>query len=109
MRNSWFKEKFGDFMLPLTALLVFALVAFLLSTGIESADATSREEQLRLTEVAIRRSIVSCYAMEGIYPATLSELEERYGLRIDYEKFYVDYRIFASNIMPEFTVLEVVQ
>ena len=32
-------------------------------------------------------------------------LKDHYGVRIDEEKFAVDYRIFASNVMPDITVL----
>ena len=34
-------------------------------------------------------------------------MEEKYGLQIDKDRYYVDYNIFASNIMPDFTVLDI--
>ena len=41
-----------------------------------------------------------------VYLAYLQELEERYGLQIDRERFTVRYRAFGENLMPEITVLE---
>lgn len=63
-------------------------------------------EDRRQLEAAVRRSCAACYAAEGAYPAGLEELEERYGLQIDTERFTVRYRVFGENLMPEITVLE---
>ena len=57
-------------------------------------------------EDAVRRSAVACYAAEGIYPPDLEYLEEHYGIQIDRERYTVMYEIFASNLMPDVTVLE---
>lgn len=80
-------------------LLCFASALNNLSAG------RAGEEQRRLEE-ALRRSCTACYAVEGSYPESVSELEERYGLRIDRSRFTVRYRAVAENLMPEITVLE---
>ena len=49
---------------------------------------------------------MACYAAEGIYPPDLDYLEEHYGLQIDRDRYTVFYQIFASNLMPDITVLE---
>ena len=49
---------------------------------------------------------MACYAVEGSYPSSLEQLEDRYGLQIDKERFTVRYRALAENLMPEITVLE---
>jgi len=56
-------------------------------------------------ELAVRRSAVACYAAEGIYPPTLDYLVEHYGVQIE-DQYIVYYDIFASNLMPDITVLE---
>ena len=33
-------------------------------------------------------------------------MEERYGLQIDTDRYTVYYDVFASNLMPDITVLE---
>ncbi|MBQ5567821.1 MAG: hypothetical protein IIT41_01095, partial [Oscillospiraceae bacterium] len=67
---------------------------------------TSDKEGLRLAEEAIRKAAVSIYAMEGAYPATYEDLKAQSGIAVDEEKYIVQYEIFASNIMPEITVLD---
>ena len=57
-------------------------------------------------EESLRRSAVACYAAEGVYPPDLAYLEEHYGVQIDEKRFAVYYDAFASNMMPDITVLE---
>jgi len=63
-----------------------------------------KEEEKRIADV-IKKAVVSCYATEGAYPATLEYVEEQYGLVIDKERYHVFYEVFADNIMPEITVV----
>ena len=66
----------------------------------------SDEEGLRMAEQAVRQAAVSCYALEGAYPASYADLKQRSGVAVDEERYIVFYEIFASNIMPDVTVLE---
>ena len=86
-------------------LLVFALVAIWMVSGVREAAAVSDREGLRMAEQAVRQAAVSCYALEGAYPASYEDLKARSGLAVDEEKYVVFYEIFASNIMPEITVI----
>lgn len=54
---------------------------------------------------AISRSCVHAYANTGAYPENVEEIEKTYGIHIDRNKYIVHYEIFASNIMPEITVI----
>lgn len=63
----------------------------------------SREEET--LRRAVTRASVQCYAIEGRYPPSVEYLEEHYGIRIDREKFHVFYNGFASNVMPEITII----
>ena len=63
-------------------------------------------EALQQLEESLRRSAVACYAAEGVYPPDLAYLEEHYGVQIDEKRFVVYYDAFASNMMPDITVLE---
>ena len=49
---------------------------------------------------------MACYAAEGVYPPTLDYLEQHYGIQVDETRYMVSYDIFASNLMPEITVLD---
>lgn len=81
------------------ALLCFAM-------AVNNLDGGRTEEDRRQLEESLRRGCVACYAAEGVYPPTLSYLEEYYGLQIDEERYTVHYSAFAENLMPDITVLE---
>lgn len=90
------------FLLPLIA---FLLLFLLFLNGIESVSEATAAKQQESLETALTRSITQCYAVEGFYPPSLEYLKEHYGLTYDESVFLVDYDAFASNLMPEFTVL----
>ncbi len=91
------------------SLVLFGAVVGIMLYGLEVTKVSSAQERLRIVEESITRCVVSCYAIEGIYPESLDYLEQYYGLRIDESQYYVNYSIFASNIMPVVTVIEVSQ
>ena len=64
------------------------------------------EEGRAQLESALRRAAVACYAAEGIYPPTLDYLTEHYGVQIRQDRYAVFYDVFADNLMPEITVLD---
>lgn len=98
-----------SFSLPLahviSVLLVIAVLA-LVVTGVRQAGKAQEDEALRTLDESIRRAAVSCYAIEGSYPESVDYLEENYGVYIDENKYIVHYSIFASNIMPDITVIK---
>lgn len=91
--------------LTLPVVVVVVLLAF--ATAVNGLDQDSKVESKHQLEQAIRRSCVACYAAEGVYPPDLDYLKEHYGLQIDEESYVVYYDIFAENLMPDITVLEV--
>lgn len=95
----------GTLVRIVLSLLLFLAVAALFLYGLYSISRSAREEQLLTVERAIRKSLVSCYAIEGVYPESLSYLEEHYGLVIDHEKYVVEYDAFASNVLPSVQVV----
>mgnify|MGYP003290655336 CR=1 FL=1 len=100
----------GDAMKKKALILVSVAATVLLLVWFFSAlfylqDGQTREGRQQLEE-ALRRASVACYAAEGIYPPSLSYLEQHYGVQIDKERYTVFYEVFADNLMPEITVLE---
>lgn len=87
-------------------LLFFAAVAVWAVYGVREAARVSDEEGLRLAEQAIRQAAASCYALDGAYPESYEALKTQSGLAVDEEKYVVFYEVFATNLMPEITVLE---
>ena len=88
-----------SFLLALGLLLWFLLAVARLEAG--------REEQGRQQlEEALRRTAVSCYAMEGRYPPSIDHMRQHYGLTYDDGAYIVHYEVYASNLMPDITVME---
>ena len=88
-------------MVPMAAVLAVCC----LLTAVGNIEAGHREESEKRVQDTIKKAVVSCYAIEGAYPATLEYVEEYYGLQINHDKYDVFYEIFADNIMPEITVV----
>ncbi len=101
IRGRW-RRALGGVLLPVAALVV--LLCF--STALSHLRSGRDGEDKRQLEDAIRRAAVACYAAEGIYPPDLGYLQDHYGVQIDGERFTVTYDVFASNLMPDITVLE---
>ena len=97
-QNSWVPLALG--------VILFAAIAVLMLRGVRDASRLSDREGMRMAEEAIERAVISCYSLEGVYPASYEDLKAKSGLEIDEEKYIVIYEIFASNIRPSVTVME---
>lgn len=89
----------------LLPLLLAVMLAVLFLYGFSNVSQSAEEEQLVMTERAIRKALVNCYAVEGVYPGDITYLEEHYGLIIDHDTFVVDYQTIGSNIRPAVLVV----
>lgn len=87
------------------AVVILALLLWFF-TAVANLRRDSGGEGREQLETALRRSAVACYAAEGVYPPTLDYLTDHYGVQVDEEQYIVFYEIFASNLMPDITVLE---
>lgn len=65
-----------------------------------------QEQDILQLEQALHRTAVACYAVEGIYPPNVEYMQDKYGLQYDESRFTVHYDLFASNFMPDITVME---
>lgn len=99
--------------IPFPALLLScaALIAvlLLLVQGVGNIQTRTQEDRLNALRDAIRRASVQCYAIEGRYPPSTEYLEEHYGIVIDRTRYHVFYDGWASNLMPDITVLPVTE
>ena len=95
-------KKTAQFFMPLILLAVILISVTILS-GIERGRSGLARIQL---EETVRKTALTCYAAEGIYPPALEYMKERYGLHFDEEMYQVYYDVFGANIMPDITVLE---
>lgn len=89
------------------ALFALAVLAFL--TLLNAVSGKSELEQAAYLEKAIRRAVITCFAIEGRYPSSLKYLEDNYGLQpmLFHDQYIVSYTAYASNIFPDIAVLRV--
>lgn len=85
-------------------VIIFIAILVFINFSIDKTDYKKEEEQLNALKDAVTRSVVQCYAIEGIYPPNINYLVENYGLSVNEEKYVIYYSVFAENIMPEIEV-----
>ena len=100
------KRKYISWLPLLLGVALFAAIAVWMARGVQDAARMSDAEGLRLAQEAIERAVISCYSLEGVYPATYEDLKAKSGLTVDEERYIVIYEIFASNIRPSVIVME---
>lgn len=91
-----------DIIIIALALAVVLLSALLLGR----VEITQRETETDSVREAVLNAALTCYAVEGAFPAELSYLQENYGLLYDEERYIIYYDAFASNLPPEVRVHE---
>ncbi len=87
--------------------LIFVLVLLLFGAGTIAFARKANENGAETLRSSIGRASVQCYAIEGRYPPSVEYLEENYNIQIDRKKYSVFYSGFASNVMPDITVVEI--
>lgn len=100
IKNAWKYIR----LIALPLLMAVALVA--MGSALTQVDSGRASEDKERLESAIRRAAVACYAVEGAYPPSLDYITENYRVQIDTERYTVRYELFASNLMPDVTVLD---
>ena len=107
MKKNIFRKSAWDTLRSCIIPVLFtAIMTGMIIFGLRQVEASSRAEGLRILEESIYRAVAKCYAVEGRYPDTISYVEDHYSVHIDRTKYVVHYEIFASNILPEITVIE---
>lgn len=89
------------------SLTFFSAVTGLFLNGMETFAKRAEAEGAQTLRSAIQHACVQCYAIEGRYPPNIQYLTEAYGIQIDETRYDVFYSGFASNVMPDITVIPV--
>ena len=101
------KKKSSGFARRLVlTLAVFAVLfvgVYMLVNKVSSASGSAETELVR---DAVRSAVLTCYAVEGAYPASIDYLKDHYGLAYNEDAYMVMYDSFATNIMPTIRVVE---
>lgn len=87
-------------------LLVFCAMLILFWSGFSRSARANSTQNLWVMRSAIQKAIVSCYAIEGVYPPDIEYLEDHYGIVIDHGRYVVHYELAGSNVMPSVEILE---
>ncbi len=73
---------------------------------LETRIAPAGEKRTEAVYNSVMNGALLCYSIEGEYPSDLEYLEKHYGVRINGDKYIVDYSYFGANIRPTVTVIE---
>lgn len=90
----------------LVSIIIFIMVFCLFWFGITTMSEKNSSQEKQTLETAINRGIVHCYSIEGNYPESLQYLKDHYGLTYNEDRFFVDYQILGSNILPDVTIID---
>ena len=88
------------------SILFLLLILLCFFTALSRLDTGRQEQGRQQLEEAVRRTAVSCYALEGQYPPSVVYMRKHYGLSYDEDRYSVHYEVFAANLMPDITVLD---
>lgn len=88
-----------------TILLLLLLVGGIVMSLDSIQERLNKEGEKRLYN-AIQKAAITCYSVEGRYPASLEYLVENYGVIVDAEKYHVYYETFGSNVQPEIKIYQ---
>ena len=87
-------------------IVLFALILIIALYGVENASDSSGRLQYDVTVRAISRALADCYAIEGYYPPNMDYLYDNYNVRVDEDKYFVLYEIFAPNVSPTVKLID---
>ncbi len=88
----------------------FIIIALILTIGAVENFTTKNDDSSASTERdLIERYAIQCYASEGSYPPNLEYLETHYGLLLKKERYGYYYEVFASNVLPDIRVIQLVR
>ena len=88
-------------------LLLLSGLALLLNWAVGKISQNLNDNGALALRDSILQSAIQCYAVEGSYPTSLEYLEENYGLQINHDRSIVTYNAFASNLVPQVSVLQI--
>lgn len=92
--------------IKIIAMIVTFIVIILVC--VYTTDSLSRKNidtQKSTIENALMTATIQFYALEGYYPANLTELLSDYPIVYDEDRFFIDYQPVAANIMPDISVI----
>ena len=88
-------------------IIALTLVLLILAAGlIGRVDTRQKDTETETVREAVKNAALTCYAVEGVFPADIAYLQENYGLLYDEDRYIIFYDAFAENLLPEIRVRE---
>lgn len=86
------------------AFVIFLFVACVAWFGLIDAQQSSATKDTQRVKQAIQKAALTCYSMEGSYAKDLAYLQEHYGLYLEEDAYFIQYRYQGQNLMPDISV-----
>ena len=90
----------------IAAILIFIALILAFVLLINNITNKNSGRELQIVRDAVKSAALTCYAVEGMYPADLQYLRDHYNLSYNEERYHVFYEPIASNLMPSIKVAE---
>ncbi len=95
--------KFIYEILSPSIVIILLLSVLSIITNLKTDRADEDKKQL---EETLKRALISCYSIEGAYPQSLDDIIEKYNIQYNENRYVIKYEFYASNLIPDITVLE---
>ena len=100
-----YKKEVSVYRNIILTVLLLTVIIFLFVSVLNNTSHQIAGENMKSTEAAIRKALVTCFAVEGFYPSEINYLEKYYGLVIDWNKYDLYYNLYADNLLPYYKLV----
>lgn len=80
--------------------LLAGLILLATARAFIGIERSSSQAALEVARQAVRRSVMTCYSLEGAYPPNLEYLSQNYGLILEPERYSYLYEVVGDNVFP---------
>ena len=88
-------------------VIIFVIVLSFFYSQIGKVSDEMEESDVKILEDALNNAIVTCYAIEGVYPESIEYIVDKYGVIYDDKKFFISYEKDLVNVKPKVTVIRI--
>lgn len=107
MKRSFFQHKNRNTAKSvILSVLVAAAVLVTAKVSLSGFSSWVDDQSLEFAKNSVSRSVVLCYATEGVYPESLDYLEANYGLVLDREAYIYHYEPLGGNLFPQIMIIK---
>ena len=101
------KEEIKDIIKNIVMIVIIFITIGVIYVLIVNLGSKAEKDKTEELKKSIMTASIECYAIEGMYPPSIEYLEDNYSIQINRDKYNVFYNGFASNMLPDITIVEV--